>query len=587
MKIKNKYLCIMLTLLLCVNILSVPDFSMISQAADDTIEISTAEDFFTFAEKSLTYDYAGRTVELTCDINLGNTASNPTAYIGQNGKNFNGTFNGNFHTISGIYIIADTSNTTESYSSGLFSYLGESGTIKNLSVEGTLKAYTNGGGLVGNSFGAIINCSSNIQITGSTNLGGIVGNMRCGTVANCFSLGDITASSGSIGGIVGNMQDYNGKSGIVSNCYNLGQISTSDTAKVTIGELIGRIGSGNYQASNLYYNSYLAKLSCGIGYSAIADISEDSSVTALTKTEMLSQGFVTLLNTNKSSLPALGHSYADWAKTENYPAFSGSFNGFDSLIDPHPFSVTYSGGTSATGTPPTDKDMIQGTTFRLPANTFQKTDYTFLGWSDGKSIYKPGETYVMPASNVTFTAVWKLSYLPAVEGLTIVKSSANYVNLTWKAHSTAKSYYVYRASSTDPEYQKIASVNFTSFTDTSVKEGSTYFYKVSAIFEDTESGLGSFVSSTTVLPAVTKAKVTSPKKNTIKISFKKVSGAKKYYIYYSTKKKTGYKKLAVITTNKKVIKSNKLKSKKTYYIKIVPYRKTLGTAVIKKVKIKK
>lgn len=638
-----------------------------SMASGSTIRISTAEEFLAFAKNAASTTYAGKTIVLTSDIDLAGSPTNQTDFVGRGGSTmFEGTFDGQLHTISGIYIEVDNTNTHENYASGLFGYLGENGVVKNLAVEGTLKAYSNGGGIAGNCFGTILNCSSNMDISGAGSLGGIVGNMRCGTVANCFSIGNVTSTGGSVGGIIGNMVDYNSKTATIANCYNLGQISTVDTAKVTVGDVIGRVGTGNFYVSNLYYNLYLSKLAKGIGYSAVDTITEDACVTPLTDEEMKAAAFTTLLNNNQSSLPALtGHSYAPFVNTEKYPAFSTSYQGFDTLIDPHPFSViyqggegasgiplrendmlektafrlpansfakagflfqgwsdgttiyqpgdtylmpahnvtftatwklapisdskytvTYEGGEGATGTPPFDDDKSCGASFRLPSNPFQKENHTFAGWSDGKGTYQPGDTYTMPALNVCFHAVWKQDGLPSVENVTIASCNVKAIQLQWSKLSQADSYLLYRASDLDPEFQLLAATTDCAYEDCNVTEGRTYYYKVFGSMDGILSSQAVRVNALCQLPAVTKAKVTSPGKNSVKLSFSKVSGAKKYNIYYSTKKNSGYKKLTTVTKNKKTIKSSKLKSRKTYYIKIVPVRRFEGIPVVKKVKIR-
>ncbi|MBC2727058.1 InlB B-repeat-containing protein [Desulfosporosinus sp.] len=70
------------------------------------------------------------------------------------------------------------------------------------------------------------------------------------------------------------------------------------------------------------------------------------------------------------------------------------------------YTVTFTGGTEATGEAPTQAATGANGTFALPANTFAKTGYTFAGWNDGRTTYDAGTTYTMPANAVTFTAQW-------------------------------------------------------------------------------------------------------------------------------------------------------------------------------------
>lgn len=173
--------------------------------------------------------------ELTADIVLSDWQDGDTAYtgpswtpIGTSSDPFYGTFIGNGHTISGIYI-----NDPSDYQ-GLFGYV-ESGTIANLKVA---NSYISGGryagGIVGyNNYGTIDGCynSGSVSSTGEDDeayAGGIVGYNYEGSVEGCYNTGDVSANgegTGSkiyAGGIVG----YD-KNGTIDSCYNTGDVSAS------------------------------------------------------------------------------------------------------------------------------------------------------------------------------------------------------------------------------------------------------------------------------------------------------------------------------------------------------------------------
>ena len=66
-------------------------------------------------------------------------------------------------------------------------------------------------------------------------------------------------------------------------------------------------------------------------------------------------------------------------------------------------------------------------------------------------------------------------------------------------------------------------------------------------------------------------------KKGIRITWKKVSGANGYYIYRSTKKKSGYKKIHVVKKGKtQSYLDKKARKGKTYYYKILTYKKAVG-----------
>lgn len=90
--------------------------------------------------------------------------------IGYNGISgilaFNGTLDGDGHTISGLYI--NTADDTSNKYYALIGYLGNGGTVKNLGIENsvvkmnTINIYA--AGIVGNNEGAIENCYNDADI---------------------------------------------------------------------------------------------------------------------------------------------------------------------------------------------------------------------------------------------------------------------------------------------------------------------------------------------------------------------------------------------------------------------------------------
>lgn len=78
-------------------------------------------------------------------------------------------------------------------------------------------------------------------------------------------------------------------------------------------------------------------------------------------------------------------------------------------------TLTFTGGEGAAGTAPDPISAAVGTKLTLPANPFTKEGYTFVGWSDGASVYEENAEYTMGSSDVTFTAVWEKAEVPSVK----------------------------------------------------------------------------------------------------------------------------------------------------------------------------
>lgn len=199
------------------------DVSDEAAAGQKTFSISTESELNKIAEWTRGYgnNFNGITLVLEKDIALSCDKDNSFTPIGINSP-FAGTFDGNGHKISNLYV-------DRAGKAGLFaSVYGAS--IKNLTVEGTVVGpSSNGsdptgvGGIVGYSTSQILieNCVSNVNVSSRCeNTGGICGyvNDVDSVIRNCVNIGDIESDSDKTGGISGNP-------GIVYNCANFGAVS--------------------------------------------------------------------------------------------------------------------------------------------------------------------------------------------------------------------------------------------------------------------------------------------------------------------------------------------------------------------------
>lgn len=144
---------------------------------------------------------------------------------------FSGNFDGDNHTISGIYINQGTSY------QGLFGSV-VNGTIKNIGVvDSYIKGSSYTGGIVGKCLGTVTNCFISGSVNGTKDrIGGIAGYIS-GTVANCSSSGIITGGSNDTsptygGGIVGSAA----ASATVTDCFN----SSSIYGNNEVGGIVGK-----------------------------------------------------------------------------------------------------------------------------------------------------------------------------------------------------------------------------------------------------------------------------------------------------------------------------------------------------------
>ena len=223
------------------------EVSLADAATNTPIVISSVEDLKKIGTDA--YPMDGSYV-LTANINLEASAETPWTAIG----NFTGTFDGAGYKISGLYLNAGNLGPTDQ-GLGLFTMVGEGGTVKNLAVEGIIDCSERQldlpiGGIVGkNNGGTISNCTSSVDITASvdSNVGGIVGSSDSGTIVDCHNTGSINvtcSSAGSmtgIGGIVGLTS-----TDTVKSCENTGYVYvTAVKSKGLIGGIVGRANGGS------------------------------------------------------------------------------------------------------------------------------------------------------------------------------------------------------------------------------------------------------------------------------------------------------------------------------------------------------
>ncbi len=114
------------------------------------------------------------------------------------------------------------------------------------------------------------------------------------------------------------------------------------------------------------------------------------------------------------------------------------------------------------------------------------------------AINSAGESGNSAEVNATPVAPVQPPLTPA--GLAATAGNAQ-VNLAWSASTGATSYNVKRATTTGGPYTTISSPMVTSFTDTTVTNGTKYFYVVSAVNSAGESANSAEVNATPVAPA--------------------------------------------------------------------------------------
>ena len=223
---------------------------------------------------------------------------------------YTGTFNGNGHTISGLYCVG-----TYAEYIGLFGRVGNGGVVKDVIIEdsyfegvysaagvcnqnagemnkcsfsGIVKTSATGapsvGGVCAVNSGKIIQCESSAAVTSRGDYGragGVCGE-NSGTVSYCYNTGSVTNNDGddNLGGVCGQ------NSGTIENCYNEGNVSGYGYNGTASGSTTGGVCGNNsgsitncYNTGNVHESLYTGGV-CGNNWGSITSSYNTGSVAA-------------------------------------------------------------------------------------------------------------------------------------------------------------------------------------------------------------------------------------------------------------------------------------------------------------------
>lgn len=193
----------------------------------------------------------GTYFKMTANIDLG-SAETPWTSIGYGGKSFTGTFDGAGHTISGLYLNSNSIGGADR-GAGLFTSVGQDGSVKNLTVEGEIDPTGLGGSSIGsvagvNNGGTISSCTGSVVVNGGAgfHVGGVVGANSGGTISSCTGSVVINGNANfSVGGIVGSSD-----SGTIEDCRNTGSIDVTGSGSISMTGISGIVGTNNGTVEN-------------------------------------------------------------------------------------------------------------------------------------------------------------------------------------------------------------------------------------------------------------------------------------------------------------------------------------------------
>ena len=266
--------------------------------------ISSPDELMWFDKNAKMIDSAKLLADITINEDVSGSDATSQKYkwtpIGTDSSKYTGTFDGNGHTISGLYINSTAANT------GMFGRIGSSAVVKNLtladSVIRSTKNYTGAitgyiddaasvtnchtknsvqvsaavytGGITGyqDDTSTLTRCSNAAEVTGANNVGGISGynwSKSSASLTDSYNRGSVSGSN-LVGGICA--QIYIG--GTVSDVYNLGTVQATGTAGTpTAGGITGVFRWGTIKSA---YNAGIVKATAKGGVAGRLEASSSS-----------------------------------------------------------------------------------------------------------------------------------------------------------------------------------------------------------------------------------------------------------------------------------------------------------------------
>ncbi len=247
--------------------------------------------------------------------------------------------------------------------------------------------------------------------------------------------------------------------------------------------------------------------------------------------------------------------------------------------------ISWKAGTGVTKYQVWRSTTSDGTYTRVKSTT--DTYWIDTGKSTGVRYYYKVRAYAthdVSAGSTTviseFSSAYSARALPASPDFTAKSASYSSVKLSWAAVAGATGYKIYRATAIGGTYSLLKTTTATSYTNTGLTTGKTYYYRMRAYrttSKETFYSNYSLEKSVQVVPSKPGSfAVTASSSSKIKITWASVSGATGYQIWRSDSLEGTYTKVVTVKSPTKSYTNTGLESGKTYYYKMRSYRTVSG-----------
>lgn len=204
--------------------------------------------------------------------------------------------------------------------------------------------------------------------------------------------------------------------------------------------------------------------------------------------------------------------------------------------------------------------------YTLVANT-TSTNYTNTGLTTGSTYYYRVAAYKTTYGNMSPPIAIRMQFTTPI----IIKgcpTSPTSISLQWSKVYGNNGYRIYRSTSSNGTYTNIGYTTATTYSDTSLSAGTTYYYKIAAYNSNTtttQSGYVSIKPAHVQVPTIYYAIANNA--NSVTIKWTNVPNASSYSIYRSLSASGTYS--LIDTVSKHSYKNTGLSANTTYYYKVV------------------
>ncbi|MCQ2206444.1 MAG: hypothetical protein MJZ43_06690, partial [Bacteroidaceae bacterium] len=209
---------------------------------------------------------------------IGSWGSEPNTY-----KGFAGEFNGNGHTISGLYFNDETKAPV-----GLFGMADNNGYIHDVGIKDS-------------------------YFRGKSHVAGICGDLAYGRIENCWNGATVIGTIDCAGGIAGSCWTPSSMSG----CYNIGKVSSANSD--VCGGICGSVAK-NPNVTYSVSNCVSLEGKCGVAYNIGEEGAKVIDVYILDASTFASGKACWILNGEK-----IDTKWRQQIDTDSYPVFTGNY----------------------------------------------------------------------------------------------------------------------------------------------------------------------------------------------------------------------------------------------------------------------